>query len=259
MPEPRTVLALCAHPDDAEFRCGGTLILLSRLGWRIHIATLTSGDCGSMQQKNNDIARRRTEEARQAAARIGGTYHCLGGLDLQAYDDNPTRGVATALLREVRPDCVLTHYPVDYMPDHDAASAIARVAIFNAPMPNYSVGPSAYLPPLPGLIPLYYFATPSGGVDYFGNRPAQKPHFWVDVSSVIEQKAEMLGTHVSQRDWLRAQHGVDQYIDMMREFDAQMGRDIGVPSAEPFLVHRGDPYPTPPLIQEALREFVREG
>jgi LmbE family N-acetylglucosaminyl deacetylase len=253
----RTVLALCAHPDDAEFRCGGTLTLLAQRGWKVHVATLTAGDCGSMEERSHQIAARRHAEAAAAAARLGGSYYCLGQLDLQVFDTNETRGLATALLREVRPDCVLTHYPKDYMPDHDAASAIARVSIFNAPMPNYTVGPSAYLPPLPGLVPLYYFATPTGGRDYFGDPVRQRPHFHVDISSVVEQKDQLLACHASQREWLRKQHGVDQYMEMMKQYDAKVGREVGLVAAEAFLCHRGEPYPTTPLIQEALSDLVR--
>jgi len=47
MPNPINVLALFAHPDDAEFLCAGTLALLAARGATIHMATLTAGDCGS--------------------------------------------------------------------------------------------------------------------------------------------------------------------------------------------------------------------
>ena len=42
------VLSVLAHPDDAEFLCAGTLIRLAREhGWRVHVASMTPGDCGS--------------------------------------------------------------------------------------------------------------------------------------------------------------------------------------------------------------------
>ena len=59
----KTVLALCAHPDDAEFRCAGTLILLAQQGWQVHIATLTCGDMGSTEMMPGAIARTRRAEA----------------------------------------------------------------------------------------------------------------------------------------------------------------------------------------------------
>ncbi len=249
-----TVLALCAHPDDAEFRCGGTLTLLARAGWAVHIATLSAGDCGSAELGPNAIAMIRRREAEAAAARLGGTYHCLGGLDLQVYDNDVMRAAAVAVLRTVRPDCVITHYTIDYMPDHEVAGAVTRMATFTASIPNYVVGPSAALPPTPGVPVLYYFG-PLGGTDYFGN-PVH-PHFSVDVTGVQEEKAALLACHASQRDWLRVQHGMDQYIASMQAWDAEAGLHAGVPYAEGFFCHKGHSYPQTPLIQDALAALVR--
>jgi len=256
--EPRTVVALCAHPDDAEFRCGGTLLLLARRGWRVHVATVAVGDCGTAEESPNAISRRRREEAERAAARLGGSYHCLEANDLRVFDNDELRSRAVALLRGLDPDCVIAHYPVDYMPDHDAASAIARAAVFCAGMPNYTVGPAVALPPTSkGVVPLYYFAGPLGGVDWFGNEtPAA--HFYVNVSAVEEEKAEALACHASQREWLRRHHGVDQYLNEMRHWDGEAGKRAGVKYAEGFLCHRGHAFSRAPLIQEALADVVVE-
>ena len=65
MAQPR-VLALLAHPDDAEFMCAGTLIRLATAGWEVHIATAAPGDCGTMTENRWDISARRTTEAAAA-------------------------------------------------------------------------------------------------------------------------------------------------------------------------------------------------
>lgn len=85
------VLALCAHPDDAELQCGGTLLRLAHLGWTVHIGTLSAGDCGSIETAPAVIATRRMAEATAAATRLRGTYHCLGGRDLQLSDNQILR------------------------------------------------------------------------------------------------------------------------------------------------------------------------
>ncbi|MCL6629323.1 MAG: PIG-L family deacetylase [Armatimonadetes bacterium] len=250
----KKVLALCAHPDDAEFRCGGTLILLAQRGWEVHIATISVGDCGSAELSPEVIASIRLREAEAAVAKLGGKYHSLGGKDLQIYDDNPTRAAAVVLIRELAPDLVITHYPIDYMPDHTATSAIARTAVFTAPIKNYLVGPAADVRPSgKGVVPLYYFG-PLEGTDWFGN-PVHS-EFYVDISSVIDKKAEMLGCHESQREWLRRQHGVDQYIETMKSWDAQAGKIAGVSYAEGFTMHRGHAYPQMPILQEALSDMI---
>src|SRR5271155_4540773 len=71
------VLALHAHPDDVEFQCGGTLILLRAAGCAVTIATMTPGDCGSAEHDAEAISAIRREEARAAAAVIGAEYTCL--------------------------------------------------------------------------------------------------------------------------------------------------------------------------------------
>src|SRR5712671_1149206 len=83
----RVALSMLAHPDDAEILCAGTLIRLSQLGWTIHIATATPGDCGTMTRSPSEISTIRLSEAKAAAAMIGATYHCLDERDgLVAYE-----------------------------------------------------------------------------------------------------------------------------------------------------------------------------
>ena len=71
-------LAILAHPDDAEFLCAGTLVRLRKEhNWKIHVATMTPGDCGSAEHSPDDIARIRRGEGKAAAEAIGGAYHCV--------------------------------------------------------------------------------------------------------------------------------------------------------------------------------------
>lgn len=130
------VLALMAHPDDAEILCGGTLALLARQGWSVHLATATAGDCGSGTLGPEEIAAIRRQEARSAAGLLGWTFHCLERRDLQVRYDAETLMAACGLLRAVRPRLLIAHSPTDYMVDHEQISLVARAAAFNAPIPN---------------------------------------------------------------------------------------------------------------------------
>ena len=250
----KTVLALCAHPDDAEFRCSGTLFLLKAAGWDVHVCTVSTGDCGSAELTPNEIAIIRRQEAINAAVCLGAEYHCLGGQDLRVFDDDYFRSKTVELIRIVRPDCVITHYPVDYMPDHTITSELARMATFTASIRNYVTGPASAVPPVSVIPALYYFG-PLGGVDWLGKKV--EPSVLVNVSSVADKKAEMLACHASQRDWLRKQHGMDQYIEEMKRMDAELGAEMGVPYAEGFCMHKGHGYPQKPIIEEALSGLVK--
>ena len=85
------VLALHAHPDDVEFQCAGTLILLREAGCEVTIATMTPGDCGSAEHDAEAISAIRREEARQAAAVMGADYICLEFRDLAIFNDDESR------------------------------------------------------------------------------------------------------------------------------------------------------------------------
>ena len=79
-----------------------------------------------------------------------------------------------------------------------------------------------------------------------------EPDFYVDITDVIETKTQMLACHASQREWLLRQHGMDHYLQAMRDWSAQRGREAGVAYAEAFRQHRGHAYPQTNLLAELL-------
>jgi LmbE family N-acetylglucosaminyl deacetylase len=236
------VIALMAHPDDAEILCAGTLIRLADAGWEIHIATATAGDCGTMTENAARISEIRTAEARRAAACIGADYHCLGELDGRVVFDKPTVQKAIDLFRAVAPSLVFAHAPADYMMDHEVASRLARAASFIYGAPNVSA-----LPRRPDSgVPYLYYCDPLDGVDPFGHPVC--PTTTIDIADQLARKTEMLACHASQRDWLRAHHGTDEYLEMMRRHAALRGAAIRSPAAEAFVQHRGHAYPADDLL-----------
>lgn len=238
------VLAFMAHPDDAEFLCAGTLIRLADAGWEVHIVTAAPGDCGTMVENRWDISSRRTREATAAAALIGATYHCLDERDGMIVYDKPALQKSYDLMRRIVPQLVFTLSPVDYMLDHIETSKLGRSASFVYGAPNISA-----FPVLEGSgVPHLYYCDPMDGIDQFGH-PIQ-PTTWIEITAQLDRKAEMLATHVSQREWLRAHHGTDEYLDSMRRHAAMRGKDIGVAAAEAFVQHRGHAYPKNDMLSE---------
>ncbi|HJT79124.1 MAG TPA: PIG-L family deacetylase [Gemmataceae bacterium] len=243
------VLSVLAHPDDAEFLCAGALIRLARgHGWQVHIATMTPGDCGSAEVGPEEISRTRRAEGAAAAAVIGATYHCLEERDLLVTYNERALDKVTRLLRQVRPRILLTHSPADYMLDHEMTSTLARAAAFAAPVPNFLCDRGH--PPALEHIPHLYYCDAIEGKDLYG-RPVA-PGFCVDVSGVIDTKAEMLARHASQREWLLKHHGMDQYLQAMRDWGAARGRACGVAYAEGFRQHLGHGYPQDNLLAQLL-------
>ena len=191
------VLAFGCHPDDVEFQCAGTLALLAKLGYEIHIATMTGGEMGSPKLSPQQIREKRQGECADSAAVIKAHYHYAGGYDIEV-DYNPEyRRRAIRVMREVDPAIVFTHAPMDYMIDHEETSRLVRNAAFIATVPNYDCG--APLKPT-GKIPHLYYWDAIQGRDIFG-RPLPINR-GVDITSVLETKKAMLASHASQREWL---------------------------------------------------------
>ncbi|MBI1247220.1 PIG-L family deacetylase [bacterium] len=236
-----------AHPDDAEILCGGVLIRLAELGWQVHIATAANGDCGSETLPRKEIAAIRHEEGMAAAKSIGGTYHSLAQPDLNVVFDQPTIRLAIDLFRAVCPTVVITHPREDYMLDHEQTHLLARKAAFSFPIPNASPMP----PPSGATIPHLYYADPIEGRNPYTGEMVM-PTVTIDVSGAIEKKAEMLACHASQRDWLRAHHGMDEYIEAMKRHSAERGRLINTPYAESFRQHLGHAFPQTDVLAELL-------
>jgi len=242
----KRILAVHAHPDDIEFLCAGTLALLAEMGHHVTIATMTAGDCGSVETSLEDTARVRQNEAAAAAALIGAEYACAGFGDLCVFNDDSSRRRTTELVRTARPDIVITASPVDYHPDHEATSMLVRDAVFASSVPNYRAGPPRPLAAIPHL----YFMDPIEGRDRKGQ--VVDPDFAIDVTSNFSKKSDMLAAHESQRSWVRKQHGVDDYMASMERWTAKRGAQFGVSYAEGFRQYVGTPYPRSRLLQDLV-------
>ncbi|HOX37507.1 MAG TPA: PIG-L family deacetylase [Candidatus Brocadiia bacterium] len=246
----KTVLSIMAHPDDAEFTCAGTMARLHKEhGWQVAVATMTPGDCGSATDRPQEISRIRTAEARKAVEILDGRYFCAGSQDLFIFYDRLHMMRVTEIIREVKPDIVITHSPQDYMLDHEVTSTLVRAATFGAPIPNFPTEAPSPAPPL-AHIPHLYYADPMEGHDIFGNEI--KPDLIVDISGEIDAKERMLCCHASQREWLRAHHGMDEYVRMMKAWSQKRGGEAGFAFGEGFRKHKGHAYPTDDILRNLL-------
>src|SRR5688572_24212078 len=103
------VLAVGAHPDDLEITCGGTLARYARAGHTVVMAHLLNGDKGHYRMAPAELVKIRREEARRAAAVIGAESVTLDMPDGMLYSCAETRQRVIDLVREVKPDVVITH------------------------------------------------------------------------------------------------------------------------------------------------------
>jgi LmbE family N-acetylglucosaminyl deacetylase len=145
------VMVIVAHPDDAEIQCGGTTARLVARGAIVSYVLCTSGNRGSsdLTMTAERLAALREDEQRAAAAVLGVTHitflgHNDGDL---AFIAPRLREELVHLIRQERPDVIITHDPfagllsheVCYLhPDHRAVGQAAfEAAFFCAPGPLF--------------------------------------------------------------------------------------------------------------------------
>jgi len=255
MTERPRFLAIGAHPDDVEFLCAGTLALLVEAGFDAVIASMSPGNLGSAVLGESSVAQVRRQEATNAVRLLGGRYVCVEARDFQIFFGDELCRRTTALIRSVRPQVVFTHARVDYLADHEETARIVAQACFAAPVPHYRTEGffAGGERPTDAIAHLYY-CDPVELQDLFG-RPVQ-PGLYVDISSSLDLKLQMLACHESQREWLGKHHGTDDYLATMQRWGMTRGAEVGVEYAEGFHQHKGHAYPTTCLLSSVLAERV---
>jgi LmbE family N-acetylglucosaminyl deacetylase len=180
------VLGVGAHPDDLEMLCGGTLALYARRGDTVIMASACTGDRDDPAIPPQEMARIRDAEARAAASVIGAQYLCLGFSDETVFpsEENCLRFVD--LIRQARPDLIITHGPGDYHIDHLNTGQLTFWASTLATVTHIRTAH----PPAPVRPPIYHM----DNVACIGFLPTE----YVDISDVIAQKKDMLSQHRSQ-------------------------------------------------------------
>ncbi len=210
------IVVITAHPDDLEILAGGTLLLASAAGKRIRGVVVTDGAAGHPDMSPQQLAAVRRAEAQAAAARLGVELTLLGFPDGRLRESDELRDRLRAIVGEAAPGLVLTHHPQDYHPDHRVVAAEALAA---AVMAHH--GGKGTPPPPPRVA----FLDTLAGLGF-------QPSYYVDISSVLEQKLSALACHASQLEAFRLRGG--DLSAQVRLQSAFRGMQAGTAAAEGF-------------------------
>lgn len=177
MTDPKTILAVLAHPDDESFGLGGTLALYSRKGCDTYLVCATRGEAGTIDEEHlrgfKNAAEMRTDELLRAANILGlkevffldyrdsGMPGSEDNKHPDAQVNHPVEEVAGRVvkyIRELKPDIVLTFDPIGGYkhPDHIHIQRAATLAFEKAD--DASFHPEAGAPFKPRA--LYYHVFP---------------------------------------------------------------------------------------------------
>lgn len=221
------VMVISAHPDDVDFGCGGTLALWAREGMEIVYTICTSGEKGTDDPSMTNLALARTREKEQrAAAKVIGAKDVifLRKPDGELQYSLEFRGELVRVIRQFRPDVLLTHDPANrafdnqyiFHADHRVAGELAFDAAYPAALNrNFFPGHLAE-----GLTPhaiseIYFFAT-------------SQPNTWVDIGPTMDLKIKALRCHASQIKKPKVME------ELVRTWFGAWGREKGLAYAERF-------------------------
>lgn len=247
---PKNILVTAAHPDDTEAFCSGTLKILKDKGYHISIATMTAGGLGGINSNEKETIELRKKEAEKAAKVLDADYYCMDQRDGYFFDSEDLRIRVTDLIRKVNAGVVFTHLPMDYHSDHRTTCQVVETAAMVATLPNVPCQNK----PLE-TTPLLYHTAPLELCDPLGS-PLPEPHFFVDISTVIDVKMEMLSHHQTQIELMQVMHKMDNFFELMKDYNKNLGKMTGVEYAEVFWQHLGGGFQKDPLVQNELKDVI---
>jgi N-acetylglucosamine malate deacetylase 1 len=217
------LLAIAAHPDDAELTSGGTLLRMASQGYATGILDLTRGETGT----------RGTPETRLKEAAAAGKIlkvkvrRNLGLPDAHLRVCDEYKQAIAEVIRELRPRTVILPYWQGRHPDHKAAAALGYEGCFIAGLKNYAMSGEAYRP-----FKVLYAAA------YEGARPT----FAVDITKFYDQRRRAILVYKSQFSPPKSERGgkvflpLDELEERMSLQARHYGRMIDVKYAEAYVV-----------------------
>lgn len=225
---PLDVLAVFAHPDDAELLCGGALVKAAREGKRVGVLDLTRGEAGSA-----GTPELRASEAAKASDLMGLAIRRNAALpDSQLSNDHASRVAVASVIRELRPRVIVTHWRAGRHPDHRVTATLAYDAAFLAGLKNYGRESGSTFEAYRPQTVVYATAFRGDG---------EPPTFVIDITDSIDAKLEAVACYDSQFGGkTRAGEvlpGGDRPLpDQIRAHAARTGARIGVAYGEPYRV-----------------------
>lgn len=221
---PTSVLAIYAHPDDADVAAAGTLARWAKEGASITLVIMTDGGRGTPRSDLSPVrlAEQRREELEAACAITGVTPRCVGLGDGEIENTQELRADLVRLIRTERPQVIVSHDPTavffgeHYFNHHDHRAlgwAVLDAAAPMAALPHYFS--EAGDPHLVSEVLL------SGTLE---------PNCVIDIASYIDAKISAVSCHRSQFD----DDGSGQIAEVLRLRAIEDGRRGGLAMAEGF-------------------------
>lgn len=182
------IICFGAHPDDAEYKSGGTAAMWAAQGHHVKLVSVTNGDIGHWAMAGGPLAKRRTAESALVAERLGVESQVLDIHDGELMPTLENRRTITRLIRDWNADIVIAHRPWDYHPDHRYVGVLVQDAAYMVTVPFFCPD----TPPLKKN-PVFLYSS-----DRFLKPYPFKASIAIAIDDVFEKKVDALMALVSQ-------------------------------------------------------------
>ena len=218
------IAVVVAHPDDAEYMMGGTIIKYIGSGHKVTVIICTNGNAGPPIMSKEEIAKVRKNEAIEGAKIMGAEVIQFDYNDEFLPDNEQSRLAILNALRKADSQVVFTHHPDDLTnADHRVVSNIATDLSYMQMMKNIKTDQKE----TGSYAALYYIDIPAG----VGFEPLE----YVDITEVFEIKKEALLKHKSQMDWMKQLKTGGDFVKNMETQAAFRGLQHQCTYAEAFI------------------------
>jgi N-acetylglucosamine malate deacetylase 1 len=143
-----SLLVVGAHAFDAEVIAGPLAAAAARRGTKVTFLHLTMGEQGHPCLIPEHYCVQKEREASEAARRLGVETRNLGLRDAFLPNDDATALQLCDVIRELRPEIVITHWKGSWHKDHHAAAMLTQTGIFFAALPTLKRAEEAHTPQL---------------------------------------------------------------------------------------------------------------
>lgn len=216
-----TILAIGGHVGDMELTAGGVLASHSLKGDRIVTLALTAGERGVLA--GQDVSEYREQKVREAnafAEMLGGEAIVFDIPDGELQDNEEMRLRVCDVIRDVRPNVIITHFKNSMHKDHMTTHLIVNDARFFA-------GLAAMKREKPSFFAsrLYYAENWEDAVDY-------KPYVYVDFS----KEAYDLWIKAVSLHWFVTGSKSFPYLEYYKHLSRVRGIEARKEYAETFMI-----------------------
>jgi len=201
----KKLMVVGAHSADFVWRAAGAIGVTTSRGGEAIVVALSYGERGESgnlwkepNQTIENVKKIRHEQAAKAADIVGASFTCLDLGDYPLRFDDEAIEKLVAVLRDIQPDVLITHTPVDpFNPDHPVAYDFVQKARLLSTGAGVASAFKRILPPA-----LYAFEPHQPELSEF------YPNTFMDITPAMEKKTQAM-TVIGAQGYLK-----DYYVEL---------------------------------------------